>query len=105
VALLVAHYYEANPETDLLSLALGVMTFFYGALLGVFLVGFMTRDRGNTLSNAAGAVLSILLVVLVKQTTSVGWPWFIVLGTLASFAVSCLGRTVAAVADRYADLR
>lgn len=105
VALMVVHYYEANPATDLLSIALGVMTFFYGALLGVFLVGFMTRDRGNTWTNAAGAALSIVLVVLVKQTTSVGWPWFIVLGTLVTFAVACVGRTAAAVASRYADLR
>jgi solute:Na+ symporter, SSS family len=105
VALLVVHYYEANPATDLLSIALGVMTFFYGALLGIFLVGFMTRDRGSSLTNAAGAVASIVAVVLVKQMTSVGWPWFIVLGTLVAFAVACVGRTAAAVADRYADQR
>lgn len=105
VALLVVHYYEANPQTDLLSIALGVMTFFYGALLGIFLVGFMTRDRGNSLSNAAGAVVSIGLVIVVKQTTAVAWPWFIVLGTLAAFATACLGKTAAGLAQRYADTR
>ena len=103
VALLVVHYYEANPETDLLSIALGVMTFFYGALLGIFLIGFMTRDRGSSLTNAIGAAASILLVILVKQTTSVGWPWFIVIGTLGCFGVAFAGRTAAAVADRYAE--
>lgn len=105
VALLVVHYYEANPATDLLSIALGVMTFFYGALLGIFLVGFMTRDRGNSFSNAAGAVLSIGLVILIKQTTTIAWPWFIVFGTLAAFATACLGRTAAGLAQRYADSR
>ena len=103
VALLVVHYYEANPVTDLLSIALGVMTFFYGALLGIFLIGFMTRDRGSSLTNAIGAAASILLVILVKQTTSVGWPWFIVIGTLVCFGVAFAGRTAAAVADRYAE--
>ena len=103
VALLVVHYYEANPATDLLSIALGVMTFFYGALLGIFLIGFMTRDRGSSLTNAIGAAASILLVILVKQTTSVGWPWFIVIGTLVCFGVAFAGRTAAAVADRYAE--
>ncbi|HJP33969.1 MAG: sodium:solute symporter [Candidatus Latescibacteria bacterium] len=105
VALLVVHYYEANPETDLLSIALGVMTFFYGALLGIFLIGFMTRARGNSVSNAAGAVASILVVLLVKQTTDISWPWFIVFGTLVSFGVACAGRTAAAVATRYAESR
>ncbi len=103
VALLVVYYYEANPQTDLLSIALGVMTFFYGALLGIFLLGFLTRDRGNTMTNAAGAIISILLVLLIKQTTSIGWPWFIVMGTLVCFAVAYAGRTAAVVADRYAD--
>ncbi|MFP6591335.1 MAG: sodium/solute symporter [Candidatus Latescibacterota bacterium] len=103
VALLVVHYYEANPATDLLSIALGVMTFFYGALLGIFLIGFMTRDRGSSLTNVIGAAASILLVILVKQTTSVGWPWFIVIGTLVCFGVAFAGRTAAAVADRYAE--
>lgn len=103
VALLVVHYYEANPQTDLLSIALGVMTFFYGALLGIFLLGFLTRERGGTASNALGAVLSILAVVGVKQTTDIGWPWFIVIGTLVTFAVGSVGRTAAALTGRGAD--
>ena len=101
VALLVVHYYEANPQTDLLSIALGVMTFFYGALLGVFLLGFATRDRGSSLSNALGAALSIAVVLLVKQTSAVGWPWFIVIGTAVTFAVAFAGRTAAAVSAAY----
>ena len=105
VAMLVVYYYEANPETDLLSIALGVMTFFYGALLGIFLLGFMTRDRGSTVSNAAGALASILLIIFIKQTTAIGWPWFIVFGTLVCFAVAYVGRTTAAIADRYAEAR
>jgi SSS family transporter len=43
VALLVVDYYEDNPGTDLLTISLGVMTFFYGALLGIFSVGLLTR--------------------------------------------------------------
>jgi Na+/proline symporter len=39
VALLVVHDDEANPYTDLLLIALGIMTFFYGALLGIAFVG------------------------------------------------------------------
>ncbi|MBT3341869.1 MAG: sodium/solute symporter [Gemmatimonadetes bacterium] len=95
VALMVVHYYEANPDTDLLSIALGVMTFFYGALLGIFLLGFMTRTRGNTISNALGALASMVTVFLIKSGTGLGWPWFIVIGTLIAFGVAFAGRTAA----------
>ena len=95
VALMVVHYYEANPDTDLLSIALGVMTFFYGALLGIFLLGFMTRTRGNTISNALSALASMVTVFLIKSGTGLGWPWFIVIGTLIAFGVAFAGRTAA----------
>lgn len=102
VALLVVHYYEANPQTDLLSIALGVMTFFYGALLGIFLIGFISRTRGSSLSNLLGAALSIAAVLAVKYHTDVGWPWFIVLGTLVTMAVGMLGRTAVGVVAGFA---
>ena len=104
-SLLVVYYYEANPETDLLSIALGVMTFFYGALLGVFLCGFLFRSRGNSLSNAVGAALSIAVIVYIKYQTSVAWPWFIVVGTLITLAVALVGRTASEVVQRFAASR
>ena len=104
VALLVVHYYEANPQTDLLSIALGVMTFFYGALLGIFLIGFISRSRGASWSNLLGAGLSIAAVVMVKYNTTVGWPWFIVIGTLVTVAVGMLGRTAATVVAGFAAI-
>ncbi len=97
VALLVVHYYEANPDTDLLSIALGIMTFFYGALLGIFLLGFMTRARGSTMSNALGATFSVVVVLLVRYGSDLGWPWFIVIGTLVAFAIGLAGRTAASL--------
>ena len=100
VALLVVHYYEANPQTDLLSIALGVMTFFYGALLGIFLLGFMSRHRGATWSNRLGMACSIGAVFAIKSFTALAWPWFIVLGTLVAFAIGAAGRTAAALVQR-----
>ncbi|MEC9379471.1 MAG: hypothetical protein VX528_10930, partial [Candidatus Latescibacterota bacterium] len=86
-----------NPDTDLLSIALGIMTFFYGALLGIFLLGFMTRARGSTMSNALGATFSVVVVLLVRYGSDLGWPWFIVIGTLVAFAIGLAGRTAASL--------
>lgn len=88
LALLVAHYNENHPELDLLSLALGVMTFFYGGLLGIFLVALFSTDRGRTSSNLAAALLSTLAVVILQSHTKLAWPWFIVVGTVVAVAVS-----------------
>jgi len=100
VALLVVHYYETNPDTDLLSIALGVMTFFYGALLGIFLVGLLCRRRGSTVSNILGAVTSIAAVLAIRGGTDLGWPWFIVIGTLITFFLALTGRTAAGLVER-----
>lgn len=95
LALLVSDYYHSNPETDLLSLALGVMGFFYGGLLGIFLVALFTKDRGTELGNVAAAVVSTIVVFLVGKYTQIAWPWFIVIGTFVSGFISILsGRTL-----------
>ena len=103
VGVLIAGFYAANPETDLLSIALGVMTFFYGALLGLFLLGIFTRTRGASLTNILGAGLSIVLVVVISRTTSLSWPWYIILGTAVTFAIAALGITSREIVQRYRE--
>ena len=94
LALLIADFHAANPKTDLLSIALGIMTFFYGGLLGIFLVGLLTKNRGSTTSTIGGLLLSTLLVVAIsKSGWGVAWPWFIVIGTLSSALISLLGQS------------
>jgi solute:Na+ symporter, SSS family len=93
LALGVAHYYTTHPETDLLSLALGVMTFFYGGLLGIFLVALMTKSRGTDLSNVAAALVSTYVVFYVANYTSIAWPWYIVIGTAVAVSISASTRT------------
>ena len=93
-------HYEENPGTDLLTISLGIMTFFYGALLGIFSVGLLTRSRGTTLSNLSGVVASIAAVFL-KTYTELAWPWFIVSGSLITFAIAFAGRTTSVVLERF----
>jgi Na+/proline symporter len=97
VALLCADFSAHHPEVDLLSIALGIMTFFYGALLGIFLVGLFSKTRGNSTTNIVGAVLSIVLIVCLKFFTPVAWPWFTLIGAAVTAGVSLLGRTPDAV--------
>ncbi len=126
VGILISNFYLKNPDTDLLSIALGVMTLFYGALLGVFLVGLLTRGRGSNLTNIIGMSLSTLLIILINYKAKLlpalglvdpaapgngffgvfyemklAWPWFIVIGTGVTFAIAVLGMTAREVSRRY----
>ena len=94
IALIVADFYTSHPETDLLSLALGVMTFFYGGLLGIFLVALFSKTRGNDASNVAAAIVSTGLVFYLSRYTDLAWPWYIIVGTtVATFISAAFGRT------------
>ena len=129
IAVLIAQFYLNNPETDLLTIALGVMTLFYGGLLGVFLVGLLTKKRGNSWSNISAMILSLLVIVLVTNKASLipalglhsvgaettgfwswmfhfklAWPWFIVVGTAITVAISVTGMTTNKVLERFKNL-
>ncbi len=61
----------------------------YGSLLGVFLVGVLTRrgsDRGNVVGMIAGSMAAVVLLV---GTEVLGWPiawtWTIIVGALVTF--------------------
>ncbi|MDB5098524.1 MAG: hypothetical protein JWM80_2945 [Cyanobacteria bacterium RYN_339] len=102
IALAVSYFSSTHASVDLLSIALGVMTFFYGGLLGIFLVAIFSKTRGNTVTNVAGVVCSILAVVYLKNFTTIAWPWNIVIGTFITIGISLLGRTPAAIQASFA---
>lgn len=93
VAMGVSYYHRTHPETDLLSLALGVMTFFYGGLLGIFLVALFTKTRGSETSNVLAAIVSTVVVFVVATGKFVAWPWNIVIGTIVAVVISASGRS------------
>jgi SSS family transporter len=101
-AVFAAAIYDPKRDT-LLGFALGVMSFAYAGMLGVFLTGLLTR-RGNTISIFAALIVGALVVTAVQPTLlawwseavfgevwKVAWPWWMVFGTTASFVVCAAG--------------
>jgi len=92
-ALLAAVAYDPEQNT-LIKYALGIMTFAYAGLLGVFLTAVLTR-RGNVVSvvaallAGAGVIAGFRFIPLLSETR-LAFPYVMLLGTVVSFAVCCL---------------
>ena len=66
----------------------------YGALLGVFLLGVLTR-RANQLGAMWGMLCGLLLELYLWLWTHVPWTWWIPLGTAVTFAVGWIASVLA----------
>jgi len=103
-----------SPHARIIPVVLGVFGYTYGSLLGVFLLGLTTKNRGNDFGNVIGmicgfigvAILSGLpwdLANVVAGSTSkfqpppwlvqIEFPWRVMFGTIITYAVAaCFAR-------------
>ena len=58
----------------------------YGALLGVFLLGVLTR-RANQNGSMVGMLFGFSVELYLWLGTKVPWTWYVAIGTLVTFAV------------------
>lgn len=110
-------YWHDSEAGTLIQFVLGVMTFAYAGLLGVFLTALLTR-RGSTRSVVAAIVAGFVAVTLMQPGVWADWtgatawtratpldptdwrlgdlklafPWRLTIAVAISFAVCCLGR-------------
>lgn len=72
-----------------LVLALTIASIPYGAMLGIFLLGVLTKratSRGALVGAALG--LTVLILILIGKalgTVNIAWTWYVVIGTLVTF--------------------
>ena len=65
----------------------------YGALLGAFLLGVLTR-RANQLGAMIGMVCGFAVELYLWRGTSIPWTWWVMIGTSVTFAVGWLFSVV-----------
>ena len=92
-AVLFAIGLVARKWGSVLEAGLSIASVLYGALLGVFLLGVLTRRTGE---NAAivGMIAGLVVMLYVKTSTSIAWTWYVVIGTSITFAVGVLSSFV-----------
>lgn len=82
------------PVENILWFAFQILSLTGGPMLGVFLLGLLTRHKANGAnipSMVASSVVCVVLLLLIQQKIfSLGWSWLIVIGTVLTVLFSYL---------------
>src|SRR5437588_9029383 len=80
---------------SVLNTALSIASLPYGAMLGAFLLGVLTK-RANQRGVMTGMALSLAFMLMVWLETTLAWTWYVLTGTTVCFVVgygvSLLGK-------------
>lgn len=71
---------------SVLELALTIASVPYGSMLGIFLLGVLTK-RANSRGALTGALVALATIGVVVGCTSLAWTWYVALGTVVTFTV------------------
>lgn len=97
-AVLVGIGYAARHSHSVLEAGLTIASIPSGALLGVFLLGVLTRRPGERAA-IAGVVAGLTAALVVRFETPVAFTWYVMIGATVTFscglAASWLGRALA----------
>jgi Na+/proline symporter len=72
---------------------LSIASVSYGALLGVFLLGLLTR-RANQRGAMVGMLLGFVTELYIWLGTHVPWTWYVTIGTTVTFATGYLASAM-----------
>ena len=91
--------WACGPVKNVLWFAFQVFSLTGGAVLGVFLLGLLTRrlaNHGNVIAMVLSTVLTTALMIASRrEIIPLAWSWLIVVGTAATFVIGyLLGRPV-----------
>jgi Na+/proline symporter len=120
----VAAYTVLHTNVRIIPLALGILGYSYGSLLGVFLLGVVTRTRGRDGVNVVAMALGIVAVLVLCKVSipygepiidpetgekitpafslggflpawwpKIAWPYFVLVGSSVTIALSVLFPT------------
>ena len=88
----IAYFFSYFDKFLWLAFKIGGVT--YGSLLGVFLLGLLTKRRCNRVNVVAMTLAAlgmlVLLILSEKQIVPLGWTWLLLIGTFVTFATGWL---------------
>jgi SSS family transporter len=88
-AVLLAIAIAARHSKSVLEAGLTIGSIPMGALLGVFLLGVLTR-KPRELAALSGVLAGLAVVLYVHFYTPVAWTWYVLIGTVVTFGMGIL---------------
>lgn len=76
----------ARSWGNVLQAGLSIASILYGALLGVFLLGLLTKRVGENAA-MAGMLAGLAVTLYTRFFTDIAWTWYVLIGTAVTFAV------------------
>jgi Na+/proline symporter len=109
VASITAYFVIENPKSRIIPIVLGIFGYTYGSLLGIFLLGLLTKTRGSDRGNFIAMIFGFIVVALLSglpnqflelfgaaplkflaDIPTVTFLWRIMFGSLATLSVAML---------------
>ena len=86
--------YACSPVDDILWFAFEIFSLTGGATLGIFLLGVLTKSKGN-IANVVAMIASTIAMTTLLLLSNAGyidlaWSWLIVIGTATTFILGYL---------------
>jgi Na+/proline symporter len=78
-----------HKVSRVVEVGLSIASVAYGALLGVFLLGVLTR-RATQNGAMIGMLCGFVVELYIWLGTRVPWTWYVLIGTVVTFAVGYL---------------
>ncbi|MEO7652332.1 MAG: sodium:solute symporter [Bryobacteraceae bacterium] len=79
----------ARQWGSVLEAGLAIASIPFGALLGVFLLGVLTKSVQENHA-IVGLVTGLATMTFVRFGTSIAWTWYVLIGSCVTFGVGCL---------------
>ncbi|MEO7144640.1 MAG: sodium:solute symporter [Bryobacteraceae bacterium] len=101
-AVLFAIALVARHWGSVLEAGLSIASILYGSLLGVFLLGLLTRhvhERAAMVAMSAG----LILMLYIKFFTGIAWTWYVLIGTSFTFFAGCAFSVLLREKDKLAN--
>jgi Na+/proline symporter len=104
VGTLAAYSVLKNPHLTIIPIAIGILGYTYGSLLGIFLLGMLTTRRGNDHVNIVAMASGIVAVFFLGKVhlpgiidfgrwmpswwPEIAWPWYVLIGCLVTLLLA-----------------
>ena len=104
VGTLAAYSVLKNPHLTIIPIAIGILGYTYGSLLGIFLLGMLTTRRGNDRVNIVAMASGIVAVFFLGKVhlpgivdfgrwmpswwPEIAWPWYVLIGCLVTLLLA-----------------